>query len=35
MHDHKTFDQRARMTDLERRRHSCAHVMATGVEIGE
>jgi len=27
----KTPDQRAGMTDLERLRHSCAHVLATGI----
>ena len=27
----KTLDQRAQMTDLERLRHSCAHVMATAI----
>ena len=27
----KTLDERAQMTDLERLRHSCAHVMATAV----
>ncbi len=27
----KTLDQRAQMSDLERLRHSCAHVMATAV----
>ena len=29
--ERKTLDQRARMTDLERLRHSCAHVMATAI----
>jgi threonyl-tRNA synthetase len=29
--DRKTLDERNRMTDLERLRHSCAHVMATAV----
>jgi threonyl-tRNA synthetase len=29
--DRKTPDQRQRMTDLERLRHSCAHVMATAI----
>src|SRR3974390_209446 len=27
----KTLDDRQRMTDLERLRHSCAHVMATAI----
>src|SRR5262245_19346453 len=27
----KTLDQRAQMSDLERMRHSCAHVMATAI----
>src|SRR5208283_1412014 len=27
----KTLDDRARMTELERIRHSCAHVMATAI----
>ena len=27
----KTPEQRAGMTDLERLRHSCAHVLATGI----
>ncbi len=29
--DRKTIDDRQRMTDLERIRHSCAHVMATAI----
>jgi threonyl-tRNA synthetase len=29
--DRKTVDDRQRMTDLERVRHSCAHVMATAI----
>ena len=29
--ERKTLDQRAGMTDLERLRHSCAHVMATAI----
>jgi len=29
--DRKTLDDRNRMTDLERLRHSCAHVMATAI----
>jgi len=29
--DRKTLDDRARMTELERLRHSCAHVMATAI----
>src|SRR5579884_4525600 len=29
--DRKTLDERARMTELERLRHSCAHVMATAI----
>src|SRR5512137_3166809 len=28
---HKTPDERQRMTDLERLRHSCAHVMANAI----
>ncbi len=31
MNDRKTLDERAQMTDLERLRHSCAHVMATAI----
>jgi threonyl-tRNA synthetase len=32
MHDErKTLDERNKMTDLERLRHSCAHVMATAI----
>src|SRR6185436_10954583 len=27
----KTLDQRAKMSDIERLRHSCAHVMATAI----
>src|SRR5882724_10105407 len=29
--DRKTLDERYQMTDLERLRHSCAHVLATAV----
>src|SRR5947207_3249681 len=29
--ERKTLDQRHKMTDLERIRHSCAHVMATAI----
>jgi len=29
--ERKTLDERAQMTDLERLRHSCAHVMATAI----
>src|SRR5258707_8933698 len=29
--DRKTLDDRQKMTDLERIRHSCAHVMATAI----
>src|SRR5512136_3161656 len=29
--DRKTLDDRAKMTELERIRHSCAHVMATAI----
>src|SRR5579862_602555 len=29
--DRKTLDERHRMTELERLRHSCAHVMATAI----
>ncbi len=29
--ERKTLDERARMTELERIRHSCAHVMATAI----
>src|SRR5512142_2912195 len=29
--ERKTLDERNKMTDLERLRHSCAHVMATAV----
>src|SRR6516165_12782510 len=29
--DRKTLEQRARMTDIERLRHSTAHVLATGI----
>ncbi|MGD0650975.1 MAG: threonine--tRNA ligase [Verrucomicrobiia bacterium] len=29
--ERKTLDQRTQMTDLERLRHSCAHVMATAI----
>jgi threonyl-tRNA synthetase len=31
MSDRKTLDERAQMTDLERVRHSAAHVMATAI----
>ncbi len=29
--ERKTLDQRAQMTDLERLRHSAAHVLATAI----
>jgi threonyl-tRNA synthetase len=29
--ERKTLDERVRMTELARIRHSCAHVMATGI----
>src|SRR6187399_57488 len=29
--ERKTLDERHRMSDLERMRHSCAHVMATAI----
>src|SRR6266705_2578544 len=29
--ERKTLDERSRMTELERIRHSCAHVMATAI----
>jgi len=29
--DRKTLDDRAKMTELERLRHSCAHVLATAI----
>src|SRR5439155_1834501 len=29
--DRKTIDERNKMSDLERLRHSCAHVMATAI----
>src|SRR5436309_11569001 len=29
--ERKTLDERSRMTDLERIRHSCAHVLATAI----
>src|SRR5512135_3413614 len=29
--DRKTLDERNKMTELERLRHSCAHVMATAI----
>src|SRR5512141_1985101 len=29
--DRKSLDDRSKMTDLERLRHSCAHVMATAI----
>src|SRR3974390_2850270 len=31
MQDRKTLDDRAKMTELERLRHSAAHVMATAI----
>ena len=31
MIERKTLDERQQMTDLERLRHSCAHVMATAI----
>src|SRR5271155_216541 len=31
MNERKTLDDRAKMTELERIRHSCAHVLATGI----
>src|SRR5688500_10256313 len=31
MNDRKSPDERQRMTDLERLRHSCAHVLATAI----
>ncbi len=31
MSDRKTLDERQQMTDLERLRHSCAHLMATAI----
>lgn len=31
MNDRKTLEQRAQMSDLDRLRHSCAHVMATAI----
>jgi len=31
MNDRKTLDERQQMTDLERLRHSCAHIMATAI----
>ncbi|HEY2574072.1 MAG TPA: threonine--tRNA ligase, partial [Verrucomicrobiaceae bacterium] len=31
MNDRKSLEERAQMTDLERLRHSCAHVMATAI----
>jgi threonyl-tRNA synthetase len=31
MNERKTLDERQQMTDLERLRHSCAHVMATAI----
>lgn len=31
MNDRKTLEERAQMSDLERLRHSCAHVMATAI----
>ena len=29
--EHKSLDDRAKMTELERIRHSCAHVLATAI----
>src|ERR1043165_7567345 len=29
--ERKTLDDRAKMTDIERLRHSCAHVLATAI----
>jgi len=29
--ERKTLDDRGKMTDLERLRHSCAHVMAAAI----
>ena len=29
--ERKTLDDRAKMTELERLRHSCAHVLATAI----
>src|SRR6059036_1948851 len=31
MQDRKSIDDRSKMTELERIRHSCAHVMATAI----
>ena len=31
MNDRKTLEDRAQMSDLDRLRHSCAHVMATAI----
>lgn len=31
MNDRKTLEERAQMSDIERLRHSCAHVMATAI----
>ncbi len=31
MNERKTLEERAQMTDLERLRHSCAHIMATAI----
>ena len=31
MNERKTLDERQQMSDLERLRHSCAHVMATAI----
>ena len=31
MSERKTLDERNQMTDLERLRHSCAHVLATAI----
>ncbi len=29
--ERKTLEQRAQMSDIERLRHSCAHIMATAI----
>ncbi len=31
MNDRKTLDEREQMSDLDRLRHSCAHLMATAI----
>ena len=31
MSDRKTLDERQQMSDIDRLRHSCAHVMATAI----